>query len=229
MIDRQRLETARGRLAGLRAAQERGEVDLGLCAAIAADLEWLIDRADALAGDNQRLARLVAEDARCGEGIRDYVPAVAFARSEAELRDQSLSWQRSDEAFFAAGACHILAFRFLFRHPGEGFRLVYLRPERNGIGHHVYATDGTWAFDFNGWTREETLLVESTRACRRKDPSWSCRRHVIAQTLEEFCRDFGFRRPDQYVLDPTARADAYLDRLVSGPRARARIPRSRRA
>jgi hypothetical protein len=61
MIDRQRLERARGRLAELRAAQERGEVDLGLCAAIAADLEWLIDRADALAGDNQRLAGLVAD------------------------------------------------------------------------------------------------------------------------------------------------------------------------
>lgn len=61
MIDRERLQRARERLDELRAAQGRGEVDLALSAAIASDLEWLIDRADALAGDNERLAGLVAD------------------------------------------------------------------------------------------------------------------------------------------------------------------------
>jgi hypothetical protein len=150
-------------------------------------------------------------------GQRVYVPAIAFARTEAERRDQMLSWERSDEAFFAAGACHILAFRVLERHPGEGFHSVYLRPERGGSGHHVYATDGRWAFDFNGWTLEETLLRESIRACRARQPSWSYTRCVISQSLEHFCQEFGFRRLDQYPVDPTPRADAFLDRFPRAP------------
>jgi len=37
--------------------------------------------------------------------------AGVYRRTQAEREDQLLSWQRGDRAFFAAGACHILAWR----------------------------------------------------------------------------------------------------------------------
>ena len=36
-----------------------------------------------------------------------YTPAGVFRRTPAERADQELAWRRPDQAFFAAGACHI--------------------------------------------------------------------------------------------------------------------------
>lgn len=61
MIDRDRLAEVRERFAELRAAQERGAVDDRLVSAVTDDLEWLIERVEGLADDNERLARMVAD------------------------------------------------------------------------------------------------------------------------------------------------------------------------
>lgn len=48
------------------------------------------------------------------QGESKYRPAGLFRRTDAERADQLLSWQRDDQAFFAAGACHILARRGVY-------------------------------------------------------------------------------------------------------------------
>ncbi|HEX3588635.1 MAG TPA: hypothetical protein VHV74_03310 [Pseudonocardiaceae bacterium] len=55
-----------------------------------------------------------------------YQPPSAVARTPLERADQLASWQRPDQAFFAAGACHILAFAFLEAFPGLGCTPVAL-------------------------------------------------------------------------------------------------------
>jgi hypothetical protein len=141
-------------------------------------------------------------------------------RTEEERRDQVPSWKRTDAAFFAAGACHVLAFRFLARHAGEMFAGIYLRP-RNGLpGSHTYVSDGTWAFDFNGWTLEEVLLSESAADTRRRWPGWDFDRIVVEKSLDQFCVSWQHRLPSEYAGDVIRRADGYLDRLGAHPPTR---------
>lgn len=151
-------------------------------------------------------------------GAAKFVPAIEYMRTEAERRDQVLSFRRSDERFFASGACHILAFRFLARHPDDGFNAVCIAPSRGLPGSHVYATDGTWGFDFNGWTREEQLLRHTTAACRERWPDWDFERILLQDPLDDFpYEDYKLRRPEQFALNPLPRADAYLDRFPMKP------------
>jgi hypothetical protein len=84
-----------------------------------------------------------------------YVPAAVFRRTDAERRDQELAWNRPDQAFFAAGACHILAWTFLETYPDAGFQIVALRKLGDEHPCHVIATDNHRAFDHAGWTRLE--------------------------------------------------------------------------
>jgi hypothetical protein len=84
-----------------------------------------------------------------------YDPPINYKRTDAERSDQTLAWQRSDKAFFAAGACHILAWTFLEIYPAAGFHPMGLRRVGQAHADHVYVTDGTWAFDHDGWTLEE--------------------------------------------------------------------------
>ena len=58
--------------------------------------------------------------------------------------------------FFAAIACHILAHMFLSLDPNEGSDLIYTKPVKKQPGKHAYESNGTWAFDFNGWSSEKT-------------------------------------------------------------------------
>lgn len=46
----------------------------------------------------------------------------------ATKRDPHLRWALPNRVFFAAGACHVLAYAFLERHWKESLRAVWLRP-----------------------------------------------------------------------------------------------------
>ena len=148
---------------------------------------------------------------------RAFVPALQHMRTDAERRDQELSWARPDEAFFASGACHVLAFRFLHRYGNDRHRVILIRPIDGLPGSHAYVTDGAWAFDFNGWTPEEYLLAESTVACRRLWPSWDFERIEVEDDLEAFCVRWQHRPPSDFASDVTARADRYIDRFPRHP------------
>lgn len=144
-----------------------------------------------------------------------FTAAVELMRTPAEREDQLVSWRRPDRAFFAAGACHILAFRFRELHPSEDWTLVHLRPHEGFTGSHVYVSDGEWALDFNGWTRQDLFLAETTRRCRARWPGWAFDLIPIHETLAEFCAANRHRLPSEYAFDPIPRADAYLARFES--------------
>lgn len=97
-----------------------------------------------------------------------YKPSLLFDRTPEEKRDIFKSWARDDQAFFAAGACHILADLFVQLHMNEDFKMVFIKPAEGFPGNHVYASDSVWAFDHNGWTKEENLLRETQKSLRDK-------------------------------------------------------------
>jgi hypothetical protein len=139
-------------------------------------------------------------------------PAIRYRRTPDELASPELSWARSDRAFFAAGACHILAYCAIERWPGRALEMVYLRPAKGYAGHHVWASNGRIAFDFNGWCLETELLRANEEACRAEAPSWRYSLELIPLAdLDEAFQTRRLRAPSQFPGNVLARAEAYID------------------
>jgi hypothetical protein len=79
-----------------------------------------------------------------------------FRRTPIERSDQRVSWERTDHAFFAAGACHILAWVCRETYREVGVMAMFLVGEEHPV--HLYARWRGWAFDFSGWNPEDDLL-----------------------------------------------------------------------
>lgn len=146
-----------------------------------------------------------------------YVPAIRHMRTDEERRDPMKSWQRPDDKFFAAGACHVLAFRFIQRNPAAPARIMHIRPTGGPLGSHLYVSWDRWGFDFNGWTPEDLLLSSSTAECRRRWPGWNFELLEVDDDIGNFCARWNHRTPHQFPFDVEARADRYLDRLPTTP------------
>ena len=146
-----------------------------------------------------------------------YKPSCLFDRTPEERRDIFVSWKRSDQAFFASGACHILAYLFVQIHNEGKYKVIHINPAEGFLGHHVYVSDVEWAFDHNGWTKEKELLSLTEKAYRTKYPGWDYERRVIDQPLEDFCRANNHSLPWQYAYLPWERTYEYLSRFESSP------------
>ena len=149
-----------------------------------------------------------------------YKPSFMCDRTEEEKRDIFKSWMRDDQPFFASGACHILAEVFTQLHQHENFKMIHIKPTEGFTGNHVYASDGKWAFDHNGWTEESTLLEVTEAAFKEKYPEWGYERIVIEPTitsLEDFCKKNKHRLPWQYAHLPWERAYGYITKFDSMP------------
>lgn len=141
-----------------------------------------------------------------------------YTRTTEEKRDVVLSWNRDDKAFFATGACHILAHLFLSLHAGEGYELIYIKPTNNMPGNHMYASNGTWAFDFNGWNKEIELLDVHVAAFTKAYPEWDYERIVIEEGLVEYLKHSNHLRPPEYFLElPWKRAYDYIQQFATEP------------
>lgn len=145
-----------------------------------------------------------------------YPPPTRFLRTGAQRRDQTLSWLRDDEAFFAAGACHILAYARQELHP-DG-QIIYTHPLGKHPGNHVYVRVADWAFDFAGWSREDEILSVMRNAYEPLYPDWQIELLDITRlSLAEFCQKYDHRAPEAYAHDPGDRARAYLRAFPEAP------------
>ncbi len=141
-------------------------------------------------------------------------PAAWYRRTAAERADPVLSWARSDRAFFAAGACHILAWACVERHPGRELAPVGLRRVGEADVFHVFATDGAaLAYDFAGWSSHAELVAVNRRAVAAQRPGTVVEEIALAHELSAFCAVHGHRLPEQFAGDVWARARAYIDDL----------------
>ena len=148
-----------------------------------------------------------------------YESSITYHRTPEERADQSLSWKRTDKAFFAAGACHILAFTFKGLHPDRNIKIIFIRAKSNGSkAAHVYVLDGEWAFDFNGWTKEKELLeVTESEHKKRHSPDWDYDRIIIKEDLETFCKNNNHRLPTDFAHLPLERARNYIKQFSNTP------------
>ena len=130
-----------------------------------------------------------------------------------------VSWNRDDVRFFAAGACHILAFAFMEAYPEAGFRTVGLWARGEAHPMHAYVMDGAWAFDFDGWTPVGELLAVTCVA--EADVGYEQR--SIEADVSTFCREHSQRDRPYYAFDPWERALRYITQFPTPEEHRAML------
>lgn len=138
-----------------------------------------------------------------------------YARTPEEKLDVFKAWNRPDKAFFAAGACHILAHLFYWMHREEGFKVIFIKPDKGFPGTHMFASDGTWAFDFNGWTLEKELLDTYVNAYSGHHKGWDYTKVVLGNGLLESME--GHLPPQFFPYSPWERAYHYIQQFPTHP------------
>ena len=130
--------------------------------------------------------------------------------------DPHRRWHRPDRAFFANGACQVLAYAFLERYPNLGFRARWIKPARGFTGNHIYVSDGIHAFDYHGLTTQEKLLALVQRRASRFYLGWSAnivdlpKDVLISEHRSREIDGLWLRRPDQFLHNALPRACAFL-------------------
>lgn len=140
-------------------------------------------------------------------------------RTPQQKADLEGSWQRTDEDFFASGACHVLAAAFLEARPARGFHALMLQPMSGLRGGHVLIESESHVFDHHGWNERADYLSAYSTEMRRLYPGWSCELARIDDPISwDFCRAYAYRHPSQFWQDPLPRARAFLARFAAAPR-----------
>jgi hypothetical protein len=131
-------------------------------------------------------------------------------------KDPVRRWALPDRIFFGHGACAILAGVFLQRQPYRGFYAERIIPGDGFAGNHIYATDGTIAFDYHSYSLRSNLLEHFTNGwSNRYESGWTCRIENVNFDLLSTA-DLNNRKmlsPDQYLGDPVGRAAKFIGRI----------------
>ena len=144
--------------------------------------------------------------------------------AKAVKADPQRRWNLPDRVFFAAGACHILAYAFLARYPTAGFRALGLKPAKGFTGNHIVVVRGQEVFDYHGYGRWPALRDHMLRKANRWWPGWHCRalelppEVLISEAKSRSYDGLWLREPGQFLHDPLPRADRFLARFPApGP------------
>ena len=133
--------------------------------------------------------------------------------------DPALRWNLPDRMFFAAGACHILAYAFIERYSDQAFKPVWIKPAAGYTGNHIVAVNDKVAFDYHGYSDWCALLEHTITKANRWWAGWRCELvdlpvHVLIS--EEKSRQYDglwLREPGQYFHDALPRACRFIDRF----------------
>lgn len=136
-------------------------------------------------------------------------------RSNETKNDPTKSWNRSDKSFFAAGACHILAYAFLEKFRYKEYEAILIKPHSGFRGTHLFVSNSIYAFDWRGYSKAEKLRIHYFQKMKQFFEGWNADLIPISNeiNLDEFCEIYRHRKPNQFLKDPLERAHRYLSRF----------------
>ena len=91
-------------------------------------------------------------------------------RTPGAKRDPIKQWALPDRVFFAAGACHMLAYAFLEIYPGAGFEPVWIRPGVGHTGNHIALVRNEFVFDYHGFSVWSRYWAHTMRRANQWSP-----------------------------------------------------------
>ena len=123
-------------------------------------------------------------------------------------------------AFFACGACHILAYAFLDRYGPARHDVLWIKPSSpHRSGNHIVIATAEWVFDFHGYSKRAAFLAHAWKRGRLLWPGWNetlvpLPRYVLISEQRSLQFDgLHLREPGQFLHDALPRARAYLERF----------------
>lgn len=140
-------------------------------------------------------------------------------RTPGSKRDPIKQWRLPDRVFFAAGACHILAYAFLESYPESGFEPQWIRPVGAHTGNHIVLTRGDVVFDYHGYSRWNAFWTHTRRRANQWWPGWDAdivpisRRALVSNEAALPYDGLHMKEPQHYLFDPLPRAQKYLQRF----------------
>jgi|SRR5215469_11382651 len=146
-------------------------------------------------------------------------------RTPGSKRDLLKQWRLPDRVFFAAGACHILAYAFIELYPASGFRAFWIRPAPEHTGNHIVVMRDALLFDYHGYSQWDSFWAHTKGRANQWWPGWNAEvvpidtvaliSHAHARAYVGLC----MKEPGDYLIDPLPRARAYLQRFPAPPLA----------
>lgn len=143
-------------------------------------------------------------------------------RTPGSKRDPVKQWGSPDRVFFAAGACHILAYAFLEGYPDSGFQPAWIRPRAGHTGNHIVVVRGELVFDYHGYSRWPLYWAHTKRRANQWWAGWDAdivaihKEALVSNVEGRAYAGLWMKEPTQYLLDPLPRAQEYL-RKFSAP------------
>lgn len=148
---------------------------------------------------------------------------IYYPRDPAAKHDPVRRWSRPDRVFFAAGACHILAYAYLERFPERKGKAIWIKPRDGSPNNHIFVSLGERAFDYHGYCDQARLLDHFARRVRTKYPDWTPELIelppdvLISEAKSKTYSSLWLREPKQFLHDALPRAHRYLDRFQHPP------------
>ncbi len=136
-------------------------------------------------------------------------------------KDPVRQWALPDRVFFASGACQVLAYAWIERHPDAGFRPIWIKPAKGYTGNHIVAARGGEAFDYHGPSNWPRLLAHTVAKADRWWPGWSAElvelpvEALISETKSRQYDGLWLREPTQFLHDALPRARRFAERYAS--------------
>jgi hypothetical protein len=137
--------------------------------------------------------------------------------------DLDRHWSLPDKVFFASGACHILAYAFLNKHPTSGFGALWIKPARGFTGNHIVVVRDRLAFDYHGYSNWDRLICHMTMKANRWWLGWNATLVslpmdvLISENKSRGYDGLWLREPKQFLHDALPRAERFLARHPEPP------------
>jgi hypothetical protein len=140
-------------------------------------------------------------------------------RTPGSKRDPVKQWALPERVFFAAGACHILAYAFLEAYPASGFKPVWIRPGDGHTGNHIVVVRHEVVFDYHGYSNWTAYWAHTSRRANQWWPGWNA--DIIEMRQEALVSNahagdyhgLRMKEPKHYLFNPLPRARQYLQRF----------------
>jgi hypothetical protein len=144
-------------------------------------------------------------------------------RTQGAKRDPIKQWALPDRVFFAAGACHMLAYAFLDLYPASAFEPIWIRPASGHTGNHIVLVRNELVFDYHGFSVWSRYWAHTTRRANQSWPGWSAdivsirQEALVSRRLARTYEGLWMKEPQEFLGDPLTRARRYLQRSPAPP------------
>lgn len=126
-------------------------------------------------------------------------------------------WELPDNIFFAAWACHILAFAFLEKYKDMDFKPYWIKPKEWYTWNHIFVSNGKVVFDYKWFTNKYDYINNLESFMKSVFYEWDYEIIEIPKRIlisEEESKKYDWlwlREPNQFLHNALPRAEKYLN------------------